>query len=165
MREESLRRGALEAGLEAGAGQVGMLFEMFMEERDKAITPYSDVREVLDSLHSDGWTIALLTNGNANPAETGIAGYLDVLLYAEETGVRKPRRGAFESVCDATGCGLGDLVHVGDSLEHDIAGARAAGATAVWLNRAGLPRDESIEPHFEIASMTELPGILASLRP
>ena len=162
MRKESLRRTTLEAGADANANLVETLFETFMSARDRAITPYSDVAEMLTALRSDGWTIALLTNGNANPHLTGIGKYLDVLLYAEEIGVRKPHREAFEAVSNATGCALTDLIHVGDSLESDVAGARDAGSTAIWINRTGLARVDSIEPHYEITTMAELLGYLDS---
>lgn len=47
--------------------------------------------------------------------------------------------------------------YVGDSLHTDVAGARAAGLTAVWLNRLGSERKaDDPEPDLEIESLTEL---------
>ncbi len=51
--------------------------------------------------------------------------------------------------------------HVGDSLDTDIAGARAASLTAVRLNRTGQIRHESQpEPYFEIRTLASLTAIL-----
>ena len=52
------------------------------------------------------------------------------------------------------------LLHVGDSLEQDVAGGNAAGAHTVWLNREGLSNDTGIKADYEISSLTDLPAIL-----
>ena len=52
------------------------------------------------------------------------------------------------------------LLHVGDSLEQDVAGASVAGAHTVWLNREGLTNDTGIKADYEISSLTDLPEIL-----
>lgn len=163
LRRESLRRAAAEAQLDASDSTTDLLLETFVVERDRANNAYSNVSEVLSVLKADGWTIALLTNGNANAEATGLAGFFDHLLYAEETGARKPDIAAFESVANATACKLKEIIHVGDSPEHDVAGANNAGAVSVWLNRHKVPNHPGIRPDFEIASMDQLPGVLKSL--
>ncbi len=46
--------------------------------------------------------------------------------------------------------------HVGDNVLTDVAGARAAGLTAVWLNRDGATPPEGAEkPHLVVSSLTE----------
>ena len=51
--------------------------------------------------------------------------------------------------------------HVGDNPHTDVAGAKAAGLTAVWLNRKRLPLPAtSLHPDHEIHSLTELSGLL-----
>jgi putative hydrolase of the HAD superfamily len=56
-------------------------------------------------------------------------------------------------------------VHVGDSLEHDVAGAQAAGWKAVWLNRDGVPNGTGLRPDAEIASLHELDTVVDALVP
>lgn len=162
MRKESLRRTALESGISASDETVETLFVTFMSSRDLALKPFDGVLDTLRKLHSEGWTNVLLTNGNGNPEHTGLLKYLDHLLYAEEIGIRKPERGAFQAVSDVTGSELSDLVHVGDSLFHDVAGAQKAGATGVWFNRLGLEGSAGIRPDHEIRNMDDLRQILAS---
>ena len=55
---------------------------------------------------------------------------------------------------------LTHILHVGDSLEQDVAGAGAAGVHTVWLNREGLTNDTGIKADYEISSLTDLPAIL-----
>ena len=56
-------------------------------------------------------------------------------------------------------------MHVGDSLECDVAGAQAAGFKAVWLNRAGAANATGLRPDAEIASLAELDTVLDALVP
>lgn len=163
LRRESIRRAAIEAQLADNDDIVDSLFETFVSERDNSNRAFDDVSDVLSDLRSDGWTIALLTNGNADAGATGLGGFFDALLYAEKIGARKPDISAFRAVTEATGSQLKDLVHVGDSLEHDVAGANAAGAVSVWLNRTGEIATTDTMPDFEIATMSQLPGVLKRL--
>lgn len=162
MRKESLRRTAVESGVGSDDEVVEKLFATFMSSRDQALKPFDGVLETLSELHAAGWTNVLLTNGNGNPEHTGLLEYLDHLLYAEVIGIRKPERGAFQAVSDITGSELSDLVHVGDSLFHDVAGAQKAGATGVWFNRLGLEGTAGIRPDHEIRNMVDLRQILDS---
>ncbi len=164
LRRESLRRAAIEAQLEATEQITDRLFKTFLEERDRSIRAFDDASDVLGRLCADGWTIALLTNGNADPSGTGLAEFLSALFYAENIGARKPDIAAFQAVAEATQSRLQDLVHVGDSLDHDVAGANGAGATSVWLNRNDEPASTEITPNIEIGSLSELPGVLNRLK-
>ena len=47
-------------------------------------------------------------------------------------------------------------MHVGDSLESDVAGANAVGAVSVWLNREYRENTSSILPDLEIHTLTAL---------
>jgi len=49
---------------------------------------------------------------------------------------------------------------VGDSLEKDVAGARAAGLRCAWVNRTGAEHDPARMPDAEIRSLAELPALL-----
>jgi hypothetical protein len=51
-------------------------------------------------------------------------------------------------------------MHVGDSLESDVAGAKGVGSISVWLNRDRVANNTPIQPDWEIASLSELPNIV-----
>ena len=52
-------------------------------------------------------------------------------------------------------------MHIGDSLETDVAGANGVGAASVWLNRQCEPNDSAIAPDHEIRSLADLERIVA----
>jgi len=66
----------------------------------------------------------------------GMRELVDVLVVSEEAGVAKPDPTIFRIALDRAGCASpAEAVMVGDAWTTDIAGARAAGLRAVWLNR------------------------------
>jgi putative hydrolase of the HAD superfamily len=73
--------------------------------------------------------------------------------------------GLFVAALEHSGLPAEVAVHVGDSLECDVAGAQAAGFRAVWLNRDGAPNDSPIRPDAEIATLDELDAVVDSLVP
>jgi putative hydrolase of the HAD superfamily len=50
-------------------------------------------------------------------------------------GTRKPAPAIFEQALAVAGVGRDEAVHVGDSLEEDVAGARAAGIEPILIRR------------------------------
>jgi FMN phosphatase YigB (HAD superfamily) len=83
--------------------------------------------------------------------------WFDVVVISGEVGIAKPDASAFGLAIDKLGVERESVWHVGDSLTTDVAGAKAAGIIAVWLNRRGLVRkDNDPEPHLEIRSLSSL---------
>ncbi|GGJ90490.1 hypothetical protein GCM10010123_20390 [Pilimelia anulata] len=54
-------------------------------------------------------------------------------------GHTKPDPRAFTTVAEACGTTVAHLVHIGDDWHCDVLGARAAGATAVWISNGRRP--------------------------
>lgn len=69
----------------------------------------------------------------------------------------KPRREIFQKAVEISGCEPEEVIHVGDSLSSDIAGAKSAGIRAVLLDRKG---EKSPAECPVIKSLSELFGIL-----
>ncbi|WP_328731431.1 HAD family hydrolase [Streptomyces caniferus] len=93
----------------------------------------------------------------------GIRGAFETVLCADELGYAKPATEAFHAACKALGLTPGDVVYVGDKLDIDALGARDAGLTAVWLDRAGTGEEagEELPPGVRrIAGLAELPELL-----
>ncbi|MDE0909810.1 MAG: HAD family hydrolase [Myxococcota bacterium] len=96
----------------------------------------------------------------------GLHGHLDAIVISEEVGIRKPRVEIFESVLDKLAIGAGDILHVGDSLTADVAGAAALGISSVWITRRvkdpekALAEYDGPAPNFQIEDLAELEGIL-----
>lgn len=69
-------------------------------------------------------------------AQLGLASLFDLVVDSTLAGVRKPEPAIFELACRELGCRPEEVLHVGDSLEHDVRGARNAGLQAAWLSSA-----------------------------
>ncbi len=69
-------------------------------------------------------------------AAEGMAPLFDALIDSTLVGARKPDRAIFQIALQQLGCQPREVLHVGDSLEHDVYGARSAGLGAAWLRSA-----------------------------
>jgi len=96
-------------------------------------------------------------------AHTGLDRDLDGALTSAEIGVAKPDRAIFDAALEWAGAEPDGALHVGDSLDHDIAGARAAGVPAVLVVRGdqALLAAQRARGVRAIASLSELPGLAA----
>jgi putative hydrolase of the HAD superfamily len=70
-------------------------------------------------------------------ASTGLAPLLDVVVVSGEHGIQKPDRRLFDLALERLGLGPEQAVYAGDNVDRDICGARAAGITAVLVDRRG----------------------------
>jgi 2-haloacid dehalogenase len=58
-------------------------------------------------------------------------------VTSERSRAYKPAAPSFDLALEVLGLGPDDVVHVGDSLTSDVAGAHARGIRSVWVNRTG----------------------------
>ena len=135
------------------------LNEVYLEHRYNDIEPYEDVVPMLDAL-GPSFKLGLLSNGNNYPVYFGLEGRFEFVVYAQDIGIEKPDPKTFQIAAKRAGCGLDQLLHVGDSLETDVEGAQAVGIRVVWLNRDEILNDTGIVPDHEIKSLAELHAIL-----
>lgn len=126
---------------------------------------YEESAEVLQLLRERGIPTALITNGPSGLQRgklraTGIEAAFDVVIVSGEHGVHKPDAEIFALALAGLGTSAAETLHVGDNLIADVAGARDAGLTAVWIDRsqAGLPDGD--RPDTVIAGLRELYGML-----
>ncbi|HWC28095.1 MAG TPA: HAD family hydrolase [Solirubrobacteraceae bacterium] len=107
---------------------------------------YDDVRGALAELRTAGHRLVVVSNWDVSLHEmlrsTGLGALVDGAISSAEAGARKPAPQIFRRALALAGPddGGATALHVGDSLELDVAGARAAGLRAVLVNRAGAPR-------------------------
>lgn len=162
---ERIRLASFERTLEAigcpDPALAAHLTERYMEHRYAATRPYDDVLPALDALRDlPGLILGLISNGNTDPERCGLGGRFRFALYAGPRAAAKPDRHLFELAMREARCDPSALVHVGDSLPNDVAGAQALGIQAVWLNRDRLPNTTVIVPDAEIATLAELPELI-----
>ena len=96
--------------------------------------------------------------------QTGLGELIHSLVSSEAARSCKPDPGIFRYACDTAGCTPEEVVFVGDSLIHDVAGAHQLGMTTVLILDSGPgvgPEGEaSIEPHHTIERLGELLDIV-----
>ena len=127
---------------------------------------FDDARELFTSLRRVRVPLALITNGASDTQRDKLRvlkmeHWFDVVVISGEVGVAKPDASAFDLALNKLPVERENVWHVGDSLSADVAGAKAAGLTAVWLNRNGLVRREGDDqPDVEIRSLSNLIAFL-----
>ena len=160
---EEIRRRAFERTLEhVGCPDKSLaahLNAIYLKHRFEDVELYPDVISTFDVL-ARHFKLGLLSNGNTYPERCGLEGYLTFVVFSQDVQIEKPDRRIFEITAKRAGCELAQMLHVGDSLENDVAGARNAGVHSVWLNREGEPNETEIRPDYEVVSLTEIPTIL-----
>lgn len=89
----------------------------------------------------------------------------DLVVTAQEVGSYKPKPGHFHEAfrrLDELGVAREEILHVAQSLYHDIAPATALGLKTVWVDRrrgkggAGLTPPAAAQPDLVVASLAEL---------
>ena len=109
---------------------------------------YPEVPAALERLRAGGARLAVVSNWDVSLHDvlerTGLRGLVDAVVISAELGVAKPDPAIFRAALDRLGAGAADAMHVGDSVEADVAGARAAGLEAVLVARDGAPAPDGV---------------------
>ncbi len=132
---------------------------LYLKHRFEDVELYSDVIPTLDTLGPD-FFLGLLSNGNSYPERCGLPDRFGFVVFSQDVGVEKPDARMFLTACELAGCGPSELMHIGDSLGSDVAGANGVGSVSVWLNRDAKQNDSGIVPNYVIRSLSELAEIL-----
>jgi len=141
---------------------VEFAFERHQDLERKARRPFPDVGDVLTCAAELDLRLALVTNGPPDLQRDKLRGLglthsFDSIVISADVGAAKPDPAPFLVAIEQLDIEPADAWHVGDSLLTDVAGALAAGITAVWLNRSGLARQDGAPvPDLEITSLAEL---------
>ena len=138
------------------------LGERFGTERRALFAPFPDAA-ILPSLRGR-YALGLVTNGAAclqreKLTRSGLAEHFDAVVVSGDIGAGKPDPAVFHHALAMLGVRADRAVMIGDTVERDVAGARAAGLRAVWINRSGLPRPPGPDL-VEIAGLDGLPAVL-----
>jgi len=132
------------------------LTDVYLRHRTAQEVPYSDAAPTLEALRGR-YKLGVLSNGNSYPEQLGLEDLLSFSVFSQDHGgVEKPDPRLFQIAIEKAGCAPDELLHVGDSLENDVQGARNAGARSVWLNRNGDENSAGVQADVEISSLREL---------
>lgn len=136
-------------------------FGIFMQHRQDVVF-FDEALDVLREL-ANHYRIGALTNGNADIYKTKAGEFFEFSLLSEHVGVSKPAPDMFLAAMDATGAAAHEVIHVGDSPEHDVQGAQALGIRTVWMNSSGEDWAAGEPADREIDNLSQLPAAIASI--
>jgi putative hydrolase of the HAD superfamily len=104
-------------------------------------TAFADARPALDAACSRGQRLVVVSNWDVSLhgvlRALELAPLLDGIVTSAGAGARKPAPAIFEQALALVGASPDQAIHVGDTLDEDIAGARAAGIEPVLIRRDG----------------------------
>jgi putative hydrolase of the HAD superfamily len=122
-------------------------------------TPYPDALEGLADLRERGHRLVVVSNWDCSLPDwlgpTGLLELVDGVVTSADTGAAKPDPAVFRKALELAGVDGAGAVHVGDSLDNDVAGARAMGIRAILVRREGEPPPgvETVRVLTEVATL------------
>lgn len=119
-------------------------------------------------LARDHGPVDLITNGSCDVQKRkldvlGIEDAFATRVYAGEETAPKPARAAFDRALTSLGTDAPETLYVGNSVKHDVGGAKGAGLQAAWFpTKRDLTLAESGEysPDHTFDSLHDLAAVL-----
>jgi putative hydrolase of the HAD superfamily len=102
---------------------------------------FDDVLPAARELRERGLRLVVVSNWDCSLAtwleRAGLGGLFHGTVSSAVVGAAKPAPAVFEAGLALAGCSADEAVLVGDSVENDVEGARAAGIRAILVRREG----------------------------
>jgi 2-haloacid dehalogenase len=123
---------------------------------------FPDTVEVLGLLRQRGIGRFILSNVDRDQLEATIRVHsleVDGFVTAEDVRSYKPHPAHWERFFDEHPIERGGVLHVAQSLYHDIVPATALGLRTVWVNRYSDALPGDVRPTFVLPDLRGLPGL------
>lgn len=134
------------------------------------LVPMPAVHETLELLRARGLYLGVVSNADDDQLEAtlqrnGLAALVDDWTSSEEADSCKPDPRIYHYALAKAGLSAAETLFVGDSLQHDIAGAQRAGMRAVLIGEPGTvaPLSHGLDAgtaDFEVRALSEIPSIV-----
>ena len=116
---------------------------------------YDDVLPVLDQLAARGVRLAVISNWDERLRDLlrrlRLDARFEAIVVSSEVGHAKPDRAIFDQAAVKLGLPASQILHIGDSAEMDLHGARAAGFKALQICRsASVPGPDHLQSMLEL---------------
>lgn len=166
LRSECFAALAAEHGYERRLGRE--LAATFGDERDQSnVELFPSVDGLLEELARE-YELAIVTNGARDAQRRKLEAvsldrWIDTVVVAGHDTPPKPDPEPFDRVVEDLDVTPATTVHVGDSLETDVAGATAAGLASVWLS--GRTDAQGYDPTVRVDSRADLWPLLLGTSP
>lgn len=138
----------------------------FRERFGRTVLLFPGVPALLTELRARGYRLGIITNGSTQVQQakietTRLAPLVDVVVISEQEGIKKPAPEIFARALSRLGVKADEALFVGDNLELDIHGGRAAGLRTIWLCPSDAPF--AAEADARVETVAELGGAIARL--
>lgn len=115
------------------------------------------------------FTLVVITNGPEFSQVPKIewiklAEHVDHIIIGGQEPEQKPAASIFYKALKLANCEAHEVIHVGDSLASDIAGAHNMGITTLWVqHQQPLDAELGINPHHTVLHPSEIPALISQL--
>lgn len=157
----------------AGCFSTVPTYEVYMKairtHQPRTITLWQDTVSTLAALKDMGLRLGMLTNGGSKSQRDKLENtpeiipYFDEILVGGDLPAQKPHAVAYHAICEALGVAPSEAIYVGDHPTNDVEGSKKAGLTAVWIPYVKPFPADVTPPDYEIATLSELTGLVARL--
>ena len=136
------------------------------------VSPIPGAIEAVIAIHAAGVPVGVVSSAVYHPFlewtldSFGVQDAIQVVITSASAGYYKSRPELYWHAAERLGVAPDRIVHVGDSLRFDVAGAGKAGMGTVWLQGNGaVPGDGSARPDLTLRSLeAAAPDILSLLK-
>jgi len=140
-----------------------------LPESLKEWKPWPDTVTALRELHGR-YRLAIISNVDDDlfaTTEPQLGMEFDQIITAQQAGAYKPSSRIFELALSRVAIPVHRILHVGQSLYHDVLPAQSLGLATVWVNRpssrTGVGAVKAVEarPDLQVSSVAELAAACA----
>jgi 2-haloacid dehalogenase len=124
---------------------------------------FSDTRETLAIFGTMGLRRYILSNIDSDILKKTIENNrleVEGFITAEDTRSYKPAHNHWVEFLKRTDAGKDEVVHVANSLYHDIAPAGEMGFLTIWVNRYRDQNDTQIRAKYTVNSLSDIPELV-----
>ncbi len=150
-------------GIDLSASDIAAFNKSYKAMLDDAVIIPPSVISTLEMLHTRGFRLGMVSNGDTEELLMHLNGtrdFFEEIVTSEELAVYKPDARIFHEALRRMGVQRETTAFVGDMVTSDVRGARAVGLTTIWYNRRQRPAKYGIVPDFEIHDMPEVLDIV-----
>jgi len=154
-RDQMRRRRVAEALGQIGQSpaKVESLVDDYLRVLNREVTPIPGAAEVVAQL-ATRYRLGVVTNGFVDTARQRLERavlieHFEAVVVSEELGIHKPEAAVFAEALRRLGATPDRSAFVGDSLEHDVAGARAISMRAIYY-RGDSSSQGPLEPEPDL---------------
>lgn len=109
---------------------------------------FEDTIPALEMLRARGKRLAIISNFSPNCqallSDMGLAHYFEFFIVSGILGIEKPDARIFQAAIERAGEPVSALVYIGDSIFHDVQGARSVGMDAILIDRANRHAERDV---------------------